>query len=81
MVLVPDWAERARGGHLLRTDAVIAALGEAGGIGRVLGALRVMPASWRDPFYSGVARCRYAVFGQWEPRPLPRAEWTERFLP
>jgi predicted DCC family thiol-disulfide oxidoreductase YuxK len=81
MVLVPDWAERDQGGHLLRTDAVLAALREVGGIGRVFSGLGVVPANWRDPFYRAVARCRYAVFGQREPRSLPPAEWTERFLP
>lgn len=81
MVLVPDWSRRAQGGHLLRTDAVLAALREVGGAGRLLGWLRVLPAGLRDPFYRGVARCRYAIFGQWTPRPLPRAEWEKRFLP
>lgn len=81
MVLVPDWAERARGNHFFRTDAVLVALREAGGIGRVFGGLHALPAAWRDPFYRGVARCRYAIFGRWEPRPLSRPEWATRFLP
>jgi len=81
MVFVPDWEKRAERGHLLRTDAVLAALRESGGIGRWIGALRVLPAGLRDPFYRGVARCRYAVFGRWKPAPLPRADWAERFLP
>ncbi len=81
MVLVPDWEGRAQGGHLLRTDAALAALREVGGIGRVLSGLRMVPAGWRDPFYRGIARCRYAIFGGWEPRPLPRPEWASRFLP
>ena len=81
MVFVPDWEKRADGGHLLRTDAVLAALREAGGIGRWIGALRALPAGLRDPFYRGVARCRYAVFGRWTPKPLPRVEWAGRFLP
>ena len=81
IVLVPDWARRAQGGHLLRTDAVLAALREVGGIGRVFGWLRVLPAEWRDPFYRGIAYCRYAIFGRWEPRPLFRGEWAARFLP
>jgi len=80
MILVPDWSRRAQGGHLLRTDAVLAALREAGGIGRVLSGFRILPAAWRDPFYRGVARCRYAIFGRWKPRPLPREEWSQRFL-
>jgi len=81
MVLVPNWARRAQGGHLLRTDAALAALREVGGVGRISSGLRMVPMGWRDPFYRGVARCRYAIFGRWEPRPLARPEWASRFLP
>ena len=81
MVLVPDWARRERDDPLFRTDAALAALREAGGVGRVLSGLRIVPVTWRDPLYRAVAGCRYRIFGRWKPSPLPRAEWAARFLP
>jgi len=81
LVFVPDWSRMERPDRLLRTDGVIAALRVTGGLGRRLGALiGVIPAGWRDAAYRFVARWRYRVFGAWRPRPLPRAEWAERFL-
>lgn len=88
LVWVADWTRRgpavgagAGPGFLLRTDGAIAALRAVGGLGRVLAAvLAVVPPSWRDAGYCGIARCRYRIFGEWRPRPLARAEWAARFL-
>jgi predicted DCC family thiol-disulfide oxidoreductase YuxK len=81
MMLAPDWARRDALPPLFRTNAVFAALREAGGIGRLFEALRLLPVGFRDSIYRAIARCRYAVFGRWKPQPLPRKEWAERFLP
>ncbi len=82
LVFVPDWARRERPEFLLRTEGVIAALRVCGGLGTELAeVLAVLPVRWRDGGYRLVARWRYRIFGQWRPRPLPRPEWAERFLP
>ena len=81
LVYVPDWARRAPGEYLLRTDGVIAALRECGGLGAELAAvLAVFPVAWRDEGYRLVARWRYRIFGEWRECPLPRPEWRERFI-
>lgn len=81
LVYVPDWSRRARPEFLVRTEGVVAALRAAGGLGRALAALlAIFPVSWRDAGYRAVGRWRYRVFGRWRPQPLPRAEWTGRFL-
>ncbi|HUR59481.1 MAG TPA: DCC1-like thiol-disulfide oxidoreductase family protein [Opitutaceae bacterium] len=81
LVYVPDWSHPGRGGHLVRTAGVIAALRAAGGIGKFLGALlSVFPAAWRDAAYRIVGHWRYRLFGPWQPRPLARPEWKTRFL-
>jgi predicted DCC family thiol-disulfide oxidoreductase YuxK len=81
LVYVPDWSQRERGDHLVRTAGVLAALRAAGGIGKFLAALLALfPRSWRDAGYRVVGHWRYRVFGPWKPRPLARPEWQERFL-
>ncbi|MEO5960727.1 MAG: DCC1-like thiol-disulfide oxidoreductase family protein [Opitutaceae bacterium] len=80
IVFVPDWGNPRRGAYLLRTDGALAALRELGGIWRVVASLRVVPAPLRDPFYRLIARTRYALFGEYRPRPLPNPEWAARFL-
>lgn len=80
LVFVPDWAAPERGTPLLRTDGALAAAAELGGVWRLVAWLRVLPAWMRDPFYKLVARTRYALFGQYQPSPLPDPSWAERFL-
>jgi predicted DCC family thiol-disulfide oxidoreductase YuxK len=80
LVFVPNWNESVAGGYRLRTDGVLAAAAEVGGVWRLVTWMRVLPAWSRDPFYTLVARTRYALFGEYKPSPLPKAEWTERFL-
>lgn len=81
LIYVPDWSRRERGGQLVRTAGVSAALRAVGGPGKFLAALlEVFPVSWRDAGYRAVGRWRYRLFGPWRPRPLARAAWAERFL-
>jgi predicted DCC family thiol-disulfide oxidoreductase YuxK len=81
LVYVPDWARHGEHEFKLRTDGVIAALRECGGLGPELAAvLAVFPAAWRDAGYRLVARWRYRIFGVWRPRPLARPEWQGRLL-
>ena len=80
LVFVPDWNESGSQSQLLRTDGVLAALDELGGAWRVISWLRIVPAALRDPFYKLVARTRYALFGTYQPGPLPEPEWNRRFL-
>ena len=79
MVFVRDW-EGGTGGHALRTDALAAALGACGGVGRALGLVRAVPRPVRDGAYRLVARLRYRLFGAWKARPLARPEWRGRFI-
>lgn len=78
LVFVPDWPAGAAA-PLLRTDGVIAALRAVGRPGWA-GALAVFPRVVRDAGYQLVARTRFAVFGPWRACPLPRPEWTARFI-
>ena len=95
LVLVPDWAKRMdssdttsspQGGSpparfALRTDGVAGALWMCGGGSRVLAALLYsIPRFVRDALYKFVSRTRYKIFGPWRACPLPRPEWTKRFL-
>jgi predicted DCC family thiol-disulfide oxidoreductase YuxK len=81
LVLVPDWARRSEENYLLRTDGAVVALWMCGGASRVLAAmLRAIPRSLRDAGYRFVARTRYRFFGPWRACPLPRREWTKRFI-
>lgn len=79
LVFVPDWPSPTTAPKL-RTAGVCAALDEIGGVWRVFSWLRLLPSWLRDPFYKLVARSRYALFGEYRPRPLPRPEWEQRFL-
>lgn len=81
IVFVPDWSQRGRGEHRLRSDGVVAALAACGGLGAELAAVVAFwPAPWRDAGYRAVARWRVRLFGPWRPQPLERPEWAERFL-
>lgn len=81
LIFVPDWSRPEQDGPLRRTDGVVAALRTAGGLGAWCGTvLGWIPAGWRDAGYKVVARWRYRLWGEWRPRPLPRAEWAARFI-
>lgn len=81
LVFVEDWQDREHASYLLRTAGVIAALRTCGGLARALAeGLRLVPAAVRDAAYRFIGHTRYHWFGPWRPRPLPRPEWTERFV-
>ncbi len=80
IVFVPDWTRRDAGKYLLRTDGALTALDEVGGVWRVIAALRIVPRGLRDLAYQAVARTRYAMFGEYQPTPLPEPAWSRRFL-
>jgi predicted DCC family thiol-disulfide oxidoreductase YuxK len=82
IVYVPEWSRRDWPEHLVRTTAIIAALRAiGGGRTRMLAALiAIFPARVRDAGYRLIGRWRYRIFGPWRPKPLPRADWEQRFL-
>ena len=82
LVWIPEWARRERAEFALRTDGALAALRATGWVGRVIAAPgMVLPRSWRDAAYRGVARWRYRIFGEWQPQTPIKPEWAARFLP
>jgi predicted DCC family thiol-disulfide oxidoreductase YuxK len=82
LVFVPDWNRRAQPEFLLRTAGVIAALRSINrpGARALAAAIAIFPGGLRDAVYRVIGHWRYRIFGPWKPRPLPRAEWVERFL-
>jgi predicted DCC family thiol-disulfide oxidoreductase YuxK len=80
LVFVPDWNDQAHGAYLLRTTGALAAFAELGGPWRAVARLRAIPAVLRDPFYKLVSKTRYALFGEYKPRPLADPSWEKRFL-
>jgi predicted DCC family thiol-disulfide oxidoreductase YuxK len=80
LVFVPAWHGRG-GAYLLRTDGALAAFAELGGRWRKLAsAARLVPRALRDGIYRLVSRTRYALFGEYRPKPLPNPKWEQRFL-
>jgi predicted DCC family thiol-disulfide oxidoreductase YuxK len=65
----------------LRSDAVLAALGDVGGVWWLVSGLRIVPRFLRDRLYGAVARRRYRWFGRFDGCPLPPPELRSRFLP
>ena len=65
----------------LRSDAVLRALGDVGGVWWLLSVLRIVPRFLRDPVYDWVARNRYRWFGKYDSCPMPPPEARAKFLP
>ena len=66
---------------LQRSDAVLRAWRELGGIWSVLASLsRIIPRPLRDLVYRFVAQNRYRVFGKYDTCMLPDPEQRSRFL-
>ena len=80
LVFVPEWSRRDRPEFLLRTDGIVAALKQCGGLGTGLAAFGLLPKVWRDAGYRWIARWRYRLFGRWRARPLANPAWEARFL-
>ena len=80
LVFVRDWNHPDVYPPLFRTDGALAAAKEVGGVWRLVVWMRVLPGWLRDPFYKLVARSRYALFGEYQPKPLADPAWEQRFL-
>lgn len=73
--------ERPEERILNRSDAVLHAVRELGGVWQVFAAIaRVIPRGLRDLLYRFVARNRYRVFGKYETCMLPDPSQQDRFL-
>ena len=65
---------------LIRSDAILAVVGELGGFWRIAGMGKILPRPIRDGLYKLVARNRYRVFGKYETCVLPEAKHRKKFL-
>jgi predicted DCC family thiol-disulfide oxidoreductase YuxK len=63
-----------------KSDAVLRASWDLGGVWRVAEIGRLIPRAARDWFYDRVARNRYRVFGKYEACPMPRPQDRGKFL-
>jgi predicted DCC family thiol-disulfide oxidoreductase YuxK len=71
----------AEGRTLLRSTAVLHALGYLGGIWRLAAVLRVVPRPLRDAAYDFIARHRFRWFGRLPTCRIPTPAERARFLP
>lgn len=69
-------AERA----FTKSDAVLRASWDLGGMWRIGEVGRLLPRAIRDWFYDLVARDRYRMFGKYETCPMPKAEDRVKFI-
>jgi len=77
LIVNPDTAtERV----LSRGRAVLFILDRLGGIRKLAGILRLLPARFVDWGYDEIARRRYRFFGRHESCLLPRPEFRKKFL-
>jgi predicted DCC family thiol-disulfide oxidoreductase YuxK len=65
---------------LSKSRAALFVLQALGGVWRIAGALRALPAPLLDRGYDLIARRRYAMFGRYDTCPLPAPEHRRRFL-
>jgi len=80
VIFVLNWTKRLTVEPLYRTDALLAAMQEAGGIWRAVTWLRVLPGTWRDGAYRWMARWRKRFFGGGEVAGLYAKFDDKRFL-
>ena len=67
--------------HLLsRSDAIIYLLTQLGGIWKVVGLAKIVPAALRNIAYNIVAKNRYRVFGKHDSCMLPDPKTKDKFL-
>ncbi len=67
--------------HLLaRSDAILYALSQLGGIWKAAALAKVLPKPLRDAVYQIVARNRYRVFGKHDSCMLPDPKSKDKFL-
>ena len=65
----------------LRSDAILRALGDVGGLWALCAIFRLVPRFLSDAVYDVVARHRYRWFGRYDECPLPSPQQRARFLP
>lgn len=65
---------------LARSDGIIYALRQLGGIWNLFGLARILPKRLRDGIYKLVARNRYRVFGKFEACLMPEERFKHKFL-
>ena len=65
---------------LAKSRAILHILGEIGGVWRLAGTLRILPARVLDGVYDVVARHRYRIFGKHATCMAPAPEWRGKFL-
>lgn len=78
LIFLPEGLD-GDGGHLRKTDGVIAAL-HAVGHSRLARCLRLLPRPVRDGAYRIVARTRRRIFGAGQPGRPVDPKWQRRFL-
>ena len=64
----------------VRSDAIIQALQQIGGVWRLAMLVKVVPKFIRDAIYDLVARNRYRVFGKYETCLLPEPKYRRKFV-
>jgi predicted DCC family thiol-disulfide oxidoreductase YuxK len=69
-------AERA----FTKSDAVLRASWELGGLWRAAEVGRLLPSAIRDWFYDRVAQNRYRMFGKYDSCPIPNPEDRHKFV-
>lgn len=79
VVLVLDYATSAESVHV-KSQAVLLALRELGGLWALLSGLRLVPRPMRDVVYDWVVRHRYRWFGRFDACKVPAPEVAGRFL-
>jgi predicted DCC family thiol-disulfide oxidoreductase YuxK len=63
-----------------KSDAVLRAAWDLGGIWRTGEVGRLIPRALRDWFYDRVAKNRYRIFGKYDTCPMPRAQDRPKFI-
>jgi predicted DCC family thiol-disulfide oxidoreductase YuxK len=79
-IFIADWGRRLVVAPLVRTDALIAAIGVIGSALMPLAWLRFLPRTWRDAAYRWVARNRQRFFGTGDVAELLQEFGSERFI-
>jgi len=78
--LIENWGDEEAEHARIRGKAALYAIHRLGGIWRILGAARILPAFFLDAGYRLVARFRYRLFGRLETCPVPTPETRRKFL-
>jgi len=79
-LFITDWGRRLVVAPLVRTDALIGAIGVMGSALSPLAWLKLFPRTWRDAAYRWVARNRLRIYGAGDVAELLREFGAERFI-